>query len=114
MSGTETTTTTTQILSTCGTVYGCNIEDMATSTTVSETATATAEPITQAVYPLDGTNATQVGIIEKELLRFVKNSSEIVASDTTSFGVLFWRVPITIAQADEIMKLPDVGAQLQS
>ncbi|KAH7120544.1 hypothetical protein EDB81DRAFT_914184 [Dactylonectria macrodidyma] len=113
VSGEVTTTTNTQVLSTCGTVYGCNVRDVSVTQTTSATETATGTPISHVVYPREGRNETLVGEIEAILVGLVDDSSKIYASDTTSLGLNFWRLPITIEQADELRKIEDVGSVME-
>ncbi|KAH7139640.1 hypothetical protein B0J13DRAFT_638583 [Dactylonectria estremocensis] len=113
VSGEQTTTTNTQVLSTCGTVYGCNVRDVSVTETTTAAETATGTPISHVVYPKEGRNETQVGDIEEILFSLVNDTSKIYASDTTSLGLNFWRLPITIEQADELRKVEDVGSVME-
>jgi hypothetical protein len=57
--------------------------------------------IEHVVYPLDGTNTAQVDVIYNLLQRFDKSGS-IYTSSTRSLGVNFWRVNISIQDAEKL------------
>jgi hypothetical protein len=110
VSNSETKTTTTAVLSTCGTILGCNLEDTETTvtTTSATTASPTGTPFPHVVYPKEGTDSSQVASIEEQL-KSLANESEIYTSSKDTFGVLFWRLPITSEDADDLKGSNDVS-----
>lgn len=64
--------------------------------------------LTYVVYPRDGNNPAQVAAIAAELQKFVKDPSDIVASDTKTFGLNFWYIPLARWMVKEVRKVPGV------
>ncbi|KAF7557904.1 hypothetical protein G7Z17_g214 [Cylindrodendrum hubeiense] len=114
ISSEETKTTTTQVLSTCGTVYGCKVEDASTTQTTTSTRTATATPISHVIYPMSGRNESQVAEIQTILNGLVDDASEIYLSDTVTFGINFWRLPLTLDQADKLREHSSVASVMEA
>jgi hypothetical protein len=102
-----TTTTESQVLSTCATVAGCAVSGTATST--STTVSSTARPTTYVVYPKDGTDQGQVDSISSQLKQLVSDPSSIYASDTETFGLNYWLLPLDSELANKVEAIADVS-----
>ena len=102
----QATTTTSQVLSTCATVVGCKVSDETAS--ASTTASGTPTTLTYAVYPSDGTNQAQVTAIAQQLQKFVNDTSDIYTSDTETFGLNYWLLPLDDTSVKDVRNIPNV------
>lgn len=111
ISGTVTTTTTGEPIETCATIYGCAVEDISATESVTQTttATATATPLPHVIYPMNSNDNSETGALEEELNNLVEGEEGIYTAKKDPFGVLFWRATITTEQADELSKRDDVS-----
>ncbi|KAF7546067.1 hypothetical protein G7Z17_g8691 [Cylindrodendrum hubeiense] len=68
--------------------------------------TATAIPVTYAIYPKEGRNSSMVAEVEAALTELVEEPTDLYASTTNSLGLNFWTLPLTPDQADKLRKHP--------
>ena len=110
-SGGVTVTTTSEVLSTCATVRGCNAQDSSTtetttgdctSATTGPNAACTAATGTFVVYPDNDADDMSLDAIVNQLQTYVDDVSRIYTSNAEGLGILFWRLNMTEAQADEM------------
>lgn len=114
VTATETITTATQVLSTCGTVYGCKVNDASATETTASTQSATETPVTYVVYPKEGRNSSMVAEVEAVLTGLVEEPAELYASNTNNLGLNFWTLPLTPDQADKLRKHASVSVNFMS
>lgn len=93
-------------------MFGCDVEGTASST--STTASSTPTILTYAVYPSDGNDQAQVTGIAKQLQSFVNDISDIVASNTKTFGLNYWLVPLDESSAAKARDVPNVCYSAES
>ena len=103
----QATTTTSKVSSTCATVAGCDVQGETSSTAT--TASGTPTVLTYAVYPSDGTNQAQVTAIAGQLQKFVNNPSDIIASNTKTFGLNYWLLPLDSDSVDDVRNVANVS-----
>ncbi|KAM5343783.1 hypothetical protein ACJ41O_012320 [Fusarium nematophilum] len=114
VSADETSTAATQVLSTCATVYGCNVQDASATKTATSIETATGTPILHVVYPVEGRNESLVGVVETALGDLVEDSSDIYASNTKTLGLNYWKLPLTLDQVDELREVDGVASVMEA
>ncbi|KAK3716671.1 hypothetical protein LTR37_006301 [Vermiconidia calcicola] len=103
----QVTTTTSDVQSTCTTVLGCNVEGTSTSTSTTESSAP--GTMTWAIYPSDGADLVQVLSISNQLKELVPDPSSIYSSNTQTFGLNYWLVPLDLEGSEKAKAISDVG-----
>ncbi|KAK3720790.1 hypothetical protein LTR37_003453 [Vermiconidia calcicola] len=103
----QVTTITSDVQSTCTTVFGCNVEGTSTSTSTTESSAP--GTMTWAIYPSDGANLAQVLSISNQLKELVPDPSSIYSSNTETFGLNYWLVPLDLEGSEKAKAISDVG-----
>jgi hypothetical protein len=70
------------------------------------------ETANYAIYPKDTSNKDQATAISKLLDGLVANKADVYVSDTKK-GTFFWAAPLTSANAEKVVKDPNVGIWAQ-
>jgi hypothetical protein len=101
-------------------VTGCSITATTTTETCSGTQPPTATPssviggtpgcelaATYVVWPNNGSDSTQTTAIATQF-KTLADPSKITELDSSGYGVVYWTLPLTASQADELSKFANV------
>jgi len=123
-SDTITKTTSTSVLSTCGTITGCAVTD--SSTTATKTTTCggrtiatggscpTAVTYPHVVYPVDGTDSSQTDEIARQLLSFVEKKDDLTSSGGKRLGINYWKIPLNDTAPKDVRSIANVRFSYRS
>ncbi|KAK2766892.1 hypothetical protein FQN54_006206 [Arachnomyces sp. PD_36] len=62
------------------------------------------------VWPRDGTRKAETTAIRTALEELLQDESKIRASESTTLGIIFWRVTLDPTQAEKVRDMPNVAA----